>query len=101
MITREQLEQQQIWIYIIVLIIAAGLGLFVPDLISILDHPILISIVIAILMFGMFTQIPFLTIRKSLGDRRFILALLTANYIAVPIVVWGLSQFLPQQAPYY
>lgn len=99
MITREQLEQQQIWIYIIVLIIAGVLGLFVPDLISILDNPILISIVIAVLMFGMFTQIPFLTIRKSLGNRRFILALLTANYVAVPIVVWGLSQFLPQQAP--
>lgn len=99
MIAREQLEQQQIWIYIFVFIVAVVLGLMVPDLIAVLDNQIVISIVIAILMFGMFTQIPFLTIRKSLGNRRFILALLTANYIAVPIVVWGLSQFLPQQAP--
>ena len=99
MITREQLEQHQIGIYIMVLLIAGLLGLFSPHLTAILDHQILISVVIAILMFGMFTQIPFLTIRKSWGNRRFILALLTANYIAVPIVVWGLSQFLPQQAP--
>lgn len=99
MITREQLEQYQIWIYIIVLSIAAILGLSAPTLMSVLDHQILISIVIAILMFGMFTQIPFLQLKQSFGNRRFIMALLVANYIAVPIVVWGLSQLLPQQAP--
>lgn len=99
MITREQLEQYQIWVYIIVLIIAAITGLIAPTMMSILDHQLLISIVIAILMFGMFTQIPFLNLKQSLGHRRFIIALLVANYIAVPIVVWGLSQLLPQQAP--
>lgn len=99
MITREHLEQYQIWIYIIVLIIAAIAGLIAPTMMSILDHQLLISIVIAILMFGMFTQIPFLHLKQSLGQRRFIVALLVANYIAVPIVVWGLSQLLPQQAP--
>lgn len=99
MITREQLEQYQIWIYIIVLSIAAIAGLIAPTMMSILDHQLLISIVIAILMFGMFTQIPFLNLKQSLGHRRFIVALLIANYIAVPIVVWGLSQLLPQQAP--
>lgn len=99
MITREQLEQYQIWVYIIVLIIAAIAGLIAPTMMSILDHQLLISIVIAILMFGMFTQIPFLNLKQSLGHRRFIVALLVANYIAVPIVVWGLSQLLPQQAP--
>lgn len=99
MITREQLEQYQIWIYIIVLIIAAIAGLIAPTMMSTLDHQLLISIVIAILMFGMFTQIPFLHLKQSLGQRRFIVALLVANYIAVPIVVWGLSQLLPQQAP--
>lgn len=99
MITREQLEQYQIWVYIIVLIIAAITGLIAPTMMSILDHQLLISIVIAILMFGMFTQIPFLNLKQSLGQRRFIVALLVANYIAVPIVVWGLSQLLPQQAP--
>ncbi|MDQ6423397.1 bile acid:sodium symporter [Paenibacillus sp. LHD-117] len=97
--TREKLEQNQIWLYVVTLAVAAGLGLASPELMTSLDNHILISIVIALLMFGMFTQIPFMSIKESIGNRRFILAILTANYIAVPIVVWLLSQFLPQQSP--
>ncbi|REK76856.1 arsenic resistance protein [Paenibacillus paeoniae] len=99
MITREKLEQNQIWLYVAVLAAGAGLGLFFPKLMTPLDNHILISVVIALLMFGMFTQIPFMSIKESFGNRRFIMAILTANYIAVPIVVWLLSQFLPQQSP--
>ncbi|RJX40480.1 arsenic resistance protein [Paenibacillus pinisoli] len=96
---REQLEQNQIWVYIAALAAAAGLGLYVPQLTMALDNHIMISIVIAVLMYGMFTQIPFTSIKESLGNRRFILAILTANYVAVPVVVWLLSQLLPQQTP--
>lgn len=99
MINREKLEQKQIWLYVAILVLAAGLGLLAPNLMTTLDNHILISLVISVLMFGMFTQIPFTSMKESLGNRRFILAILTANYIAVPIVVWLLSQFLPQQAP--
>lgn len=99
MITREKLEQNQIWLYVTILVLAAGLGLLAPTLMSTLDNHNLISIVIAVLMFGMFTQIPFTSMRESFGNRRFILAILTANYIAVPIVVWFLSRFLPDQSP--
>ncbi|TVY02120.1 arsenic resistance protein [Cohnella terricola] len=99
MITREKLEHNQIWVYVATLVVAAGLGLFYPELMTTFDHHILISIVISILMFGMFTQIPFMSIKEAFGNRRFIWAILTTNYIAVPIVVWLLSQFLPQQSP--
>jgi ACR3 family arsenite transporter len=99
MITRERLEHNQIWLYVAILALAVGLGLLAPNLMTTLDNHILISVVIAVLMFGMFTQIPFTSIKESLGNRRFILAILTANYIAVPLVVWLLSQFLPQQPP--
>jgi len=99
MITREKLEENQIWLYVVTLVVAAGLGLFSSELMKPLDNHILISIVIAVLMFGMFTQIPFMSIKESIGNRRFIFAILTANYVAVPIVVWLLSQFLPQQSP--
>jgi ACR3 family arsenite transporter len=99
MITREELEHNQIWLYVAILVLAAGLGLLAPKLMTILDNHIIISVVIAVLMYGMFTQIPFISIKESFGNRRFILAILTANYIAVPIVVWCLSQFLPQQSP--
>ena len=58
-----------------------------------------ISIVIAILMYSMFSQIPFASLKKSFGNRRFIGALLTVNYIAVPIVVWILTKLLPEYPP--
>lgn len=92
MAVREKLENNQIWLYVIVLMIAAGFGLTVPEFAGRLDSTI--SAVIAILMFSMFSQIPFTSLKKSFANRRFIYALLVVNYIAVPVVVWLLSQFL-------
>lgn len=97
MITREKLENNQVWLYVIVLVIAAGFGLIVPDFAEQLD--VTISVVIAILMYSMFSQIPFTSLKESFANRRFILALLTVNYIAVPIVVWLLSRLLPDHPP--
>lgn len=97
MCTRKQLEEKQISLYVIILVIAAGFGLFVPDFTGRLD--VTISLVIAILMYSMFSQIPFASLKKSFGNRRFIGALLTVNYIAVPIVVWLLSKLLPEYPP--
>lgn len=98
MISRERLENNQVWLYVIVLIIAAGLGLTTPDVGAKLDAPI--SFVIAILMYSMFSQIPFTSLKESLANRRFIWALLTVNYLAVPIVVWLLSKLLPDYPRY-
>ena len=97
MISREKLENNQVWLYAIVLVIAAGFGLLVPDFSGQLD--VTISVVIAILMYSMFSQIPFTSLKKSFANRRFIWALLTVNYIAVPIVVWLLSKLLPDYPP--
>ncbi|MFS0688845.1 arsenic resistance protein [Sporosarcina sp. 179-K 8C2 HS] len=97
MITREKLEEKQISLYAFVLLIAAGFGLFVPDFAGRLD--VTISVVIAILMYSMFSQIPFASLRNPFSNRRFIGALLTVNYIAVPIVVWLLSKLLPDYPP--
>ncbi|SDN24434.1 Arsenite efflux pump ArsB, ACR3 family [Fictibacillus solisalsi] len=97
MISRERLENKQVWLYVIVLIGAAGLGLTAPEVGAKLDATI--SFVIAILMYSMFSQIPFTSLKESLANRRFIGALLTVNYIAVPIVVWLLSKLLPDYPP--
>jgi ACR3 family arsenite transporter len=93
MSAREQLEKNQVWLYAIILLIAAGTGLIWPHASGHLDRSI--SIVLAILMFGMFTQIPFLRLKESLTNRQFIYALFIMNYIAVPLIVWGLTRFLP------
>ncbi len=47
----------------------------------------------------MFAQIPFLQLRESLSNGRFIGALLITNFIIVPIVVWLLTQLFPQTPP--
>ncbi|MFB7817679.1 arsenic resistance protein [Paenibacillus chitinolyticus] len=93
MISREQLEKNQVWLYAFVLIIAAGFGLLWPDSSENLDR--MISFVLAILMYGMFAQIPFFRLKEALANRKFIYALLITNYIVVPILVWGLTRFLP------
>lgn len=97
MISREQLENNQVWLYVIILILAASFGLLAPHLGAQLDASI--SFVIAILMYSMFSQIPFTSLKKAFTNRRFILALLTVNYLAVPIVVWLLSRLLPEYPP--
>ncbi|MEG6520794.1 hypothetical protein [Desulfotomaculum sp. 1211_IL3151] len=58
MLSREQLEKNQVWFYALTLVIATGVGLLWSEFATKLDRTI--SFVLAILMYGMFTQIPFL-----------------------------------------
>lgn len=95
--SREQLEENQIWVYAIALAVGAGLGLWRPAFGASLEF--LISPVIAILLYGMFTQIPFLQLREAFTNRRFTAALLTVNFLVVPVLVWLLSRFLPDHPP--
>lgn len=95
--SREKLENNQVWLYVLVLIIAAILGLSAPNFGAQLDATI--SVIIAILMYSMFSQIPFTSLKESLSNGRFMGALLTVNFIAVPIVVWLLTRFLPDYPP--
>lgn len=96
-VTTEKLENHQIWIYGISLVIGAIIGIMSKDVGQSLDSAI--SPLIAILMYGMFAQIPFLKLRESISDFRFMLALLIGNFIAVPIIVWGLTVIFPQSPP--
>ncbi|WP_219406415.1 arsenic resistance protein, partial [Pseudomonas sp. Colony2] len=49
---------------------------------------------IAVLMYAMFLQIPFLDLRQGLGNKRFMAALLLANFILIPLLVWALTRGL-------
>ena len=97
MVTREGLENQQIWIYSISLLLGGFIGLtfgsFGPRL------QFTISPLIAILLYGMFAQIPFLKLREAASNIRFMLALLIGNFVCVPIVVWILTSIFPQSPP--
>jgi len=97
LITREQLEKKQIGLYVVSLFIGAIVGLTSSTLSTFLFFTI--SPVLAILLYSMFAQIPFLQLRESLSNERFIGALLITNFIIVPIVVWFLTQLFPQTPP--
>lgn len=93
MISREKLEQQQIYHYFIALFLGAALGLMSPTIGATFDS--MISITLAFLMYSMFSQIPFTSLQQSFANKRFLAALLTTNFIIVPIVVWLLTRLLP------
>ncbi|MDH0304737.1 MULTISPECIES: bile acid:sodium symporter [unclassified Pseudomonas] len=83
---REQLERNQIPLYFIAVALAAAVGLLAPGMAQPLE--VLVTPAIAVLMYAMFLQIPFLDLRAGLGNRRFMGALLLANFVLVPLLVW-------------
>jgi len=94
-VNREQLEQNQIPLYFIAVALAAVLGLLAPSTAGALEA--LVTPAIAVLMYAMFLQIPFLDLRAGLGNRRFMGALLLANFVLVPLLVWAGTRGLVEQ----
>lgn len=77
--------------------VGTGLWQWRPDLGAGLEF--LITPVLAVLLYEMFVQIPFLYLSAAFSNRVFAVALLTANFNVVPLVVWLLKRFLPQHPP--
>ncbi|AZF19099.1 arsenic resistance protein [Pseudomonas sp. R3-52-08] len=90
--TRDTLEHNQIPVYFGAILLAALCGVFAPSFAQGLS--VLITPAIAVLMYAMFLQIPFLDLRRSWGSKRFMAALLLANFILVPLLVWALTRGL-------
>ncbi|AZE64532.1 Arsenite efflux pump ArsB, ACR3 family [Pseudomonas synxantha] len=90
--TRDALEHNQIPLYFVAILLAAACGVYTPLLAHGLS--VLITPAIAVLMYAMFLQIPFLDLRQGLGNIRFVSALLLANFVLVPLLVWALTRGL-------
>ena len=93
--TRDTLEHHQIPLYFVAVLLAACLGLLAP--LSANGLGVLVTPAIAVLMYAMFLQIPFLDLRQALGNKRFLSALLLANFILVPLLVWALTRGLVER----
>ena len=89
MLTRETMERQQTWFYVMALLAGVWIGLSAPTWGNSLHYAV--SPVLAVLLYSMFVQIPFIELRASWSNLRFMAALLIANFIAVPAVVWLLT----------
>lgn len=87
-------ERHQIGLYTAAIGAAVVCGLVAPADASVaMEH--VVEPVLAALLFATFLQVPFLDMAASLRDVRFLGAVLTLNFIAAPVVVWGLVPFLP------
>lgn len=90
--TRDTLEQKQIPIYFVAVIAAVIGGLLVPSVAQGMNA--LVTPTIAVLMYAMFLQIPFLDLREGLSNKRFMSALLIANFVLIPLLVWIITRGL-------
>ncbi|NUL20384.1 arsenic resistance protein, partial [Agrobacterium tumefaciens] len=83
---RDWLEHNQIGLYFVAVAIAAAAGLTSEDMADL--AAMAITPAIAVLMYAMFMQIPFLELQQAFANRRFVGALLLANFVLVPLLVW-------------
>ena len=93
-VSPERLERNQVVVYAVGLLFGAALGLALPELGSALG--ILIYPVLGALLYATFLQVPFRKLRRSFTHGRYMAAVLTVNFLVVPVVVWVLVRFVPQ-----
>ncbi|MFN4261605.1 MAG: hypothetical protein ACK4RK_20160 [Gemmataceae bacterium] len=91
------LERHQIPIYFATVLLGSAVGLLLPDSASALE--MLIWPVVGTLLYFTFLQVPLIQFRQALADGRFLAAMLTANFVFVPLVVWLLLKALPPSPP--
>ncbi len=94
--TRAALERRQVVLYLAAIAAGSALGLSWPQAGAPLER--LIYPVLTLLLYASFSQVPFASLREAFSDKRFMSALLVANFVAVPLMVLALSQLLPPDA---
>jgi len=87
------MERHQVLIYLVAMIVGAGIGLAAPGAGPVLEH--LINPVLGLLLYVTFLQVPIRDLAGSLRSGRFITAALLINFVAVPLVVAAMFTFLP------
>ena len=86
---RDILERQQVWIYFG----CVALGAVVAFAVAGTEHlEGTINTALAFMLFVTFLQVPLAKIRSGFGETRFLAALLISNFIAIPTLVFLLSQ---------
>lgn len=89
----DRLERHQVAVYIYALAAGVLIGLVAPGADSAFEA--LIYPVLGALLYATFLQVPFTALRAAFRDRRFLVATLGLNFLAVPVIVFALSRFAP------
>ncbi len=95
--TRLQLEHNQVWVYLAAIVLGLLIGIYFPLGFALAEPAIWPAL--ALLLYTTFVQIPLLRLRRSFVDVRFISALLTGNFVCLPLIAWALVQWLPDNPP--
>ncbi|MFP5339833.1 MAG: arsenic resistance protein, partial [Gammaproteobacteria bacterium] len=82
---REQLERYQVWLYLLVILAGMTIGWMSPE--QTRHWEALLWPALGVLLYTTFTQVPLIHLRSAFRDRRFLAALLTGNFIPIPVVV--------------
>jgi ACR3 family arsenite efflux pump ArsB len=95
MTSKQWIQHNQVAVYAVAVLIAIGFGLGRPGAAPVFER--LINPVLAVLLYVTFLEIPFVRIRRAFTNGRFMAATLGMNFLVVPVVVWALTRFLPQE----
>jgi len=90
---REKLEQYQVWIYLVAILAGMAIGWKSPE--HTRDWEVVLWPVLGILLYSTFTQVPLIHLTSAFRDRRFLAALLTGNFVLLPVIVGALLLLLP------
>ena len=91
--TRLQLERHQVWIYLAAIATGLVLGGVLPEVRA--SGELLLWPALVLSLYAAFAQVPLLQLRAAFGDRRFLVAVVTGNFLLVPLLVFALVQLLP------
>lgn len=90
---RQQLERHQVWGYLAAILAGLGVGSAAPE-----QGPLFEGMLwpaLGLLLYATFTQVPLTRLPAAFRDRRFIAAVMTGNFVALPLLVWALLALLP------
>lgn len=90
---RLSLERRQVWIYLAAIVGGLILGSAFPGVAP--GFEALLWPVLAALLYITFVQVPLLHVRDAFRDRRFVLGILLGNFVLIPLAVWLVLPWLP------
>lgn len=93
LLTRQILEKFQILVYLSAIGSGLAIGTLLPDRLRALEA--MLWPVLALLLYSTFTQVPLAHLRQAIADTRFISAAVVGNFVAVPLLLWGMLPILP------
>ena len=91
---RQLCERHQVSVYFGSVVLAILTALFVPDTSALEDG---INPALAFMLFVTFLQVPMIDLGRAFTRGRFLAAVLTTNFLVIPLFVAVLVQFLPSE----